>query len=185
MKRPTPPRYLTEAFREEAFNRYIHHGRGDGNGYPLRLYDGGPACWLKQLDPLDKDCGGDLEACHVIGRQRIRNVLRGLLVPDALNPEAIDILDVDDLVELAEWDPRNGVPGCSHHHRRFDSHATPDLKVPAQQLLAPSREFVLEWGFESEVEQKFADLDEATWLTPLDRQPVEAVAPAVSGRSSA
>jgi hypothetical protein len=182
VKRRTPPSHLTEAFREEAFARFTHFGPEDGSGYPLRLYNGGPACWLKQFDLLDRACSDELEACHVIGRQRIRNVLGGLLVPDALNPTAVDVLDIDDLVELAEWDPRNSVPGCSHHHRRFDSHATPDLKVPAQQLFAPNRAFVLDWGLESEAERKFTDLDECTWLVSHDRN-LDEMAGAVSGRS--
>lgn len=164
MKRRTPPEHLTLAFRLEAFRRYSYIGPEE-SGRPLCLYeDGGPACWLKQFDLYDKECGGELEACHVISRQRIRNVLRGLLVPDALDPTAIDPLDIDDLVELAEWDPRNGVPGCTHHHRRFDSHSTPELGVPAQKLFAPNLEFVLDWGLESEAERKFTDVDEATWL---------------------
>jgi hypothetical protein len=184
VKRRTPPSHLTETFREEAFRRYTFHGQPGEAGRPLCLYPGGAACWLKQFDPYDKECGGELEACHVIGRQRVRNVLRGLLVPDALNPEAVDVLDVDDLIELAEWDPRNGVPGCTHHHRRFDSQATPDLRVPAQQLFAPNRAFVLDWGLETEVERKFFEVDEATWLVSHDRQPEEAAA-AASERSSA
>jgi hypothetical protein len=185
MRRRTPPKHLTEAFREEAFVRFTHFGPEDGTGYPLRLYNGGPACWLKQFDPLDRACSGDLEACHLIGRQRIRNVLRGQLVTDIFATGAIDVLDVDDLVEQAEWDPRIAAPGCTGHHRRLDSHATPELKLPAQQLLAPHREFILEWGLESEAERKFIQIDRATWLTPLDRQPpVEAVERAVSGRSS-
>ena len=185
MKRRTPPKHLTEAFRDEAFTRYTHFGPEDGTGYPLRLHNGGPACWLKQFDPFDKDCSDELEACHVISRQRIRNVLRGLLVPDALTPYSIDPFDIDDLVELAEWDPRNGVPGCTHHHRRFDRQATPDLTVPVQSLFVPNRAFILDWGFESEAERKFSDASAATWLVSLDRQPVEAVESAVSERSSA
>lgn len=62
---------------------------------------------------------------------------------------------VDDLVELAEWDPRNGGPGCTEHHRRFDSHATPELIVPADQLPAAVIDFIRDWGLEVEAERKF------------------------------
>lgn len=188
-RRPTPPAELTEAFREQAFTIFTHFGP-EGAGQPLRLYDGGPACWLKQHDPLDRPCSGKLEAFHFVGRQRIRNVLRPLLATDLLADGAIDPL-VDDLVELAEWDPRSGGPGCTGHHRRFDNHATPDLKIPAVALPSPARAFVLDWGFEMEVERKFLEPDQAEWLQQRAAHPVldrtrsrrEAVA-AASERSS-
>lgn len=163
MRRPTPPRELTEAFRETAFAYFTHHGP-EVPGQPLRLYDGGPACWLKQFDPLDRPCSGDLEAFHFIGRQRVRNVLRRQLTTDPLAAAAIDAFDIDGLVELAEWDPRNAGPGCTGHHRRFDNHATPDLKLSAVVLPAPAREFVLDWGFEVEAERKFSAATQAAWL---------------------
>ncbi|HXS32270.1 MAG TPA: hypothetical protein VN758_00680 [Solirubrobacterales bacterium] len=164
MKRPTPPRHLTEAFREEAFALFTHSGPDECTGYPLRLYNGGPACWLKQHDPLDRTCSGDLEAFHFIGRQRIRNILRHQLVTDVLTVGSIDSLDLDDLVELAEWDPRNGGPGCTGHHRRLDSHTTPDLTLSALVLPVSVRQFVLDWGFESEAERKFSEAGAAAWL---------------------
>jgi hypothetical protein len=183
-RRRTPPAELTEAFREQAFVLFTHFGP-EAAGQPLRLYDGGPACWLKQHDPLDRPCSGDLEAFHFFSRQRIRNILRPQLVTDLLTPGAIDQLVVDDLVELAEWDPRNGGPDCTGHHRRLDNQATPGLKLPALAVPAQTRQFVLDWGLESEAERRFSDAGTVAWLAPHDRQLEEAVAPAVSERSSA
>jgi hypothetical protein len=170
-KRRTPPSYLTEQFREVAFAFYTSGGP-QGAGTPLRLYEGGPACWLKQFDPLDRPCSGELEAFHFIGRQRIRSVLRHQL---ALGLETLGLFlreDVDDLVELAEWDSRNGGPACTGHHRRFDSHATPALVLPAWVTPGPFREFIREWGLETEVERKFSELERAThWLGGDDASP--------------
>ncbi len=170
-RRRTPPAELTEAFREQAFVLFTHFGP-EAAGQPLRLYDGGPACWLKQHDPLDRPCSGTLEAFHFIGRQRIRNVLRLQLTTGLLADGAIDPLDVDDLVEQAEWDPRNGGPGCTGHHRRFDNHATPGLQITATALPGPVRAFVLDWGFELEVERKFLEPDQAEWLQQRRVHPV-------------
>jgi hypothetical protein len=38
------------------------------------------------------------------------------------------------LADLAAWDPRNAVPACEHHHRRFDGHHVP---VPRERLVVP------------------------------------------------
>lgn len=159
MKRRTPPNWLTKAFQQSAFDFFRVYGP-DQPGIPLRLYDGGPACWLKQFDYLDRPCSGDLEAIHLIGRQRIRNVLRPLLLDLPLADASFTAADIDDLVELAEWDPRNNAPGCTGHHRRFDSHATPTLIVPGLATPGPFRDFVLDWGLESDAERKFPGLDE-------------------------
>ena len=154
-RRPTPPQFLTAGFRDEAFRWYRSPGTAH-TGTPLRLYDGGPCCWLWQFDPHGRPCSGDLEAVHLIGRQQLRRVLRHTLVTDLFADGAIDPDDVDHLVELAEWDPRNGAPGCTGHHRRFDNHATPALPVPIAHTPMQFRWFVLDWGLEFEVEQKFS-----------------------------
>jgi hypothetical protein len=102
------------------------------------------ACWLAPLDPLEKPCGGGWkwEAFHFIGRQAIRKspTLWGV------DPE---------LLILAEWDPRNGGPGCVDHHRRFDSHATPELVVCHETLPPDVQDFIADWGLEPEAERKF------------------------------
>lgn len=163
-RRRTPPAELTEAFREQAFKLYTYSGP-EAEGRSLCLHsDGGPACWLKQHDPLDRPCSGRLEAFHFLGRQRVRHLLRQQFTTDLLAPSAIDAADLDDLVELAEWDPRIGGPGCTGHHRRFDNHATPDLKITATALPSLVRAYVLDWGFETEVERKFLEADQAEWL---------------------
>lgn len=152
MKRRTPPSWLTEAFRQQALAFFLHCGP-NALGQPLRLYDGGPACWLKQFDHLERPCSGELEAVHLIGRQRIRNAL-GAVMPTFAWSEP-DATMTRALIELAEWDPRNGVPGCTGHHRRFDSHATPELTVPGLAPPGAFRDFVCEWGLESDAERRF------------------------------
>lgn len=153
MKRPTPPRHLTKAFHQAGLSWYLHGDQAPDNA--LRLHDGGPACWLAQFDEHERPCAGRLEVVHLIGRQRIRNILRPLLLTDLWAEGAIDSLDVDDLVALAEWDPRNAAPGCEGHHRRFDSHATPALAIPLDALPEPVLDFIADWGFESEAERRF------------------------------
>jgi len=105
-------------------------------------------CWLARFDPLKRPCAGRIEAAHLVGRQSIRNcpTLHGL------DPE---------LIELAEWDVRNGIPGCVEHHRRFDNHADAGpgsaLVVPSSALDDELEEFIVEWGLESEAERRFVD----------------------------
>jgi hypothetical protein len=98
------------------------------------------ACWLWQFDDRHHACAGRLEAIHLIGRQRVRNRLFGV------DPE---------IVEQAEWDPRNAALGCTLHHRRFDSHATPPLRVPIYALRRQALDFIADYGLESDAEAKF------------------------------
>lgn len=98
------------------------------------------ACWLWQYDDRHAFCEGRLEAIHLIGRQRVRNRLFGV------DPE---------IVEQAEWDPRNAALGCTLHHRRFDSHATPPLRVPVHALRRQAFEFITDHGLETDAEAKF------------------------------
>lgn len=159
MRRPTPPTDLTEAFRETAIDWCRHNG-ATGPQLPMRLYDGGPSCWLWGFDPLERPCSGRLEAFHFISRQRIRRILDGLLPTDVAVDGGFIPIDLSELITLAEWDPRNGGPGCSGHHRRFDSHATPELRVPAEALPRHTLRFIADWGLESAAAQKFTgDID--------------------------
>ena len=108
-------------------------------------------CWLAQFDEHERPCSGQVEAIHLIGRQRVRNVLVPLFV-------GVDRADVEDLVELAEWDHRNAMTGCTTHHRPFDSHSTPGLTVPGLALPARFLEFAEERALESDAERKFPGL---------------------------
>lgn len=152
MKRRTPPAELTEAFRHAGLSRYALPVDG-----PLDvLRECSSACWLHQHDPYHRPCGGRLEVFHFIGRQRIRNSFGALLAAELLKPiPAFAPDDVTDLVELAEWDPRNAGPGCTLHHRRLDSHATPGLILPPATLPLPVLQFISERGLESEAGRKF------------------------------
>lgn len=104
-------------------------------------------CWLARFDPLKRPCEERFEAFHFIGRQQIRNcpTLRGL------DPE---------LIELAEWDDRNAGPGCIGHHRRYDNHADAGpgsaLVVPFEALDDELKEFIEDWGLQSEAERLFS-----------------------------
>jgi hypothetical protein len=116
--------------------------------YATVFLGGQRACWLAVHDPLKRPCERHrfFEAAHFIGRQSIRNcpTLRGL------DPE---------LLELAEWDARNGVPACVEHHRRFDNHADAGpgsaIAVPVEAIYPELAEFIAEWGLESEAERRF------------------------------
>lgn len=153
-RRPTPPGHLTHGFHQAGLSWYLHGEQAPD--HVLRLYDGGPACWLARFDPFERPCEGRLEVVHLISRQRIRNIMRPLLCTDLWAEGAIDPGDVEDLVQLAEWDDRNAAPGCTGHHRRFDNQQSPGLKVPIEGLRAEAIEFILERGLDSEAERRFS-----------------------------
>ena len=121
------------------------------------------ACWLWQFDDRHHPCSGRLEAIHLLGRQRVRNRLYGL------EPE---------LVAQAEWDSRNAALGCTHHHRRFDSHATPPLRVPVYALRREALDFVTDWGLESDAEAKFTGSLDLALGIPGSSDPAAMVLPA-------
>ena len=130
-------RELQVAFHAEAMKR----------PYPTQILGGQSACLLAVRDPLKRLCKGKWEAFHFIGRQAIR--------------KSYALWGADpDLIALAEWDPRNGGPGCVEHHRRFDSHADagPDsaIEIPAFLLPADVQEFIANWGLDAEAERRFS-----------------------------
>lgn len=98
-------------------------------------------CYLSLFDRHERQCCGRLEAAHVFGRQELRNY------PPfwGLDP---------DVIELMEWDARNGIPACTEHHRRFDSHATPDLILPRDALFDDTLEFISERGIGDLADQR-------------------------------
>jgi len=147
-KKPRAPRELTETFWQGAMAGKAFWDRED--------------CWLRKHDPRRLPCSQDdsqLEAFHYVSRQRIRNVLGPLLLGSqpawsfGLKQSWPEI--VADLLQLAEWDARNAGAGCVHHHRRLDSHATPDLTVPYEALPKRVVEFAEDWGLESALEERY------------------------------
>lgn len=117
-------------------------------------------CFLAAYD--DQPCDGRIEAAHWIKRQRIEKTIAwNLGVPEALyrgrqkiataTAEQIERLP---LVHLAAWDPRLAVPGCTRHHRRFDSQATPPLWVFREEVPWEVEDGVTDWGLETALEDR-------------------------------
>jgi hypothetical protein len=124
-------------------------------------------CWLAQFDDEDRPCTNKLERCHIINRQRVEKAVGAMLLRaevedywDGWNvPMSQDLRE--ELVNLAAWDPRNARLGCTGHHPRFDSNATPRLYVPFDALPGHVLEFAEDWGLEVELERKCPKRPEA------------------------
>jgi hypothetical protein len=96
-------------------------------------------CWFASIDP--RPCEGSIQGCHWLKRQRVRH--------------ALEAFGVDrELIQLAEWDARNGVPGCEAHHPRFDGQRMPPLVVPRLFVPRPVVDFSLAWGLETQLEDR-------------------------------
>jgi len=100
-------------------------------------------CWFAEYD--DRECSEEIQACHFINRQRICNYLWQMGLSR-------------DLIELAEWDPRLAVPGCTEHHPRWDGHLAPlpseQLRVMREEVPAEVEEGVEDWGLETPLEER-------------------------------
>lgn len=180
MAKPKAPEWLRLAFRDGVDERYeasrfdiaAHGGRREGDENSAMLYAAYPgadiACWLAQHDERRRSCSGRLERAHLIPRQRVENALGALLQSTIVGDPSGGVVtgrmcddadvgwfDPADLILLAAWDPRNGVVVCEHHHRRFDSHATPPLIVPQSALPAHAFEFANEWGLDNVLNDRF------------------------------
>lgn len=111
-------------------------------------------CWFGAVVPGIDGCDGPIEGAHWIKRQRV-----GRWVELQLDiPKSMLRYDEDwELVRLAEWDPRNGVPACEKHHRRFDGHrvdAANELVVWRHEVPAPVEAFAKDWGLETALEDR-------------------------------
>lgn len=154
MAKPKAPAWLTTAFAEGVLELAPPR--------PAPAYKGALGrCWLAQHDPRARPCVGPLERFHFISRQRVANALYPLLPshgpgadyqpPDVKRPGVA----VPGIIMLAEWDCRNAGLGCEHHHRRYDSHLTPTLKLHPAALPDHAIDFIFDWGLESEAERRF------------------------------
>lgn len=116
-------------------------------------------------------CEGPIEGAHWIKRQTVERWVEGFReVRQLVDPHteklyiggAVEYVEwslaVDDLVQLAAWDPRNGVPACERHHRIFDSQRVPlpseQIVVWRHQVPAHVEAFALDWGLEHELDRK-------------------------------
>lgn len=165
MPKPKAPPWLREAFRDGVDEHWVAQPcRGEE-----RLSGVAAECWLAQHDERQRPCSGPLERFHFITRQRVENALWALLpqwerCPVCEGDPSCEhcggnpafAFPRDDLILLAAWDPRNGGIACEGHHRRFDNHATPELRVPRETLPSHVVEFAEDWGLESELERRFA-----------------------------
>ena len=127
-------------------------------------------CWFGEnvpgIDPCEHGPRG-IEGAHWIKRQEVARVVGfNLWIPTAKkgrstvfvagsdNPELLERLE---LLYLAEWDPRNGVPACEKHHRRFDG-ARVDARNPLivwrHEVPAHVEGFALDWGLETALEDR-------------------------------
>lgn len=116
-------------------------------------------CWLAQFDEAERPCEDRIEAFHFVGRQRVRNVL-GPLLPTLTLAGGFEVVDrraAAELVAQAEWDPRNGGPACTVHHRAYDSHLATGLKLPADSVPRHVLNFALDWGLEAELQKHCSD----------------------------
>lgn len=113
---------------------------------------------------LENQCEGRIEGAHWIKRQTVERslVAGGLWVEDPDHGDGWYY--EDDLIQLAAWDPRNGVPACERHHRIFDSQRVPlpseQIVIFREQVPAHVEAFARDWGLEHELERKHRPMGE-------------------------
>lgn len=120
----------------------------------LNPHTGNPlSCWFGHSIPGIDGCEGGLEGAHWIKRRRAEEWVKAQLGRGHRYDLAFD----PDLVLVAAWDPRNGVPACEKHHRRFDGHrvdATNELVIWRHEVPAHVEAFAADWGLEHVLEQR-------------------------------
>lgn len=79
-------------------------------------------CWFGRYMDVDEPCNGPIQGCHFIKRQQVEKTI-GARLP-AYVESVTDLTDwsltCDEIVIVAAWDARNGIPGCERHHHHFD-----------------------------------------------------------------
>jgi hypothetical protein len=117
-------------------------------------------CWFRRyMGDVCPECDGPIQGCHFIKRQSVESVLRDLLLPPEMvyRFAPLELTNwIGELVMLAAWDPRNGIPGCELHHAAFDGGR---LAVPLRlvERAAPEViEFSVDYGLESLLELRCA-----------------------------
>lgn len=133
-------------------------------------------CWFGENVPGIDACEyGDrgVEGAHWIKRQRVEKTMARQLAiaeivcspswqrrcwpPEGLHEPIPEFFYQVELVYLAAWDPRNGVPACEKHHRRFDGHmvdARDPLVIWRHEVPGHVEAFCRDWPFETALEDR-------------------------------
>jgi hypothetical protein len=132
-----------------------------GGGFPAGLREAidnayRPPCWFGENVPGIDECDGELgpdyrEGAHWIKRQQVEHTVAALFFG---LPEFTATGLGWELKDIAAWDPRNGVPACEKHHRRFDAQRMPTLIVPRHLVPEHVVEFTNDWGLETALEDR-------------------------------
>lgn len=138
--KPKAPVWLREAFRDGVDERALFHGAREWRCN----------CDLAQHDPLRRPCSGRMERFHFIPRQRVESALG-----EMLRGAAVTRKDVEEIQLVGAWDCRNGGLACEGHHRRFDHHLTPTLRIEARDVPRHVLDFTRERGLEIEFARRF------------------------------
>lgn len=109
-------------------------------------------CWFGVNVPGIDSCEGRPEGAHWIKRQRVEECIVQNLYRGFGSPFNADT--ARDLKHLAAWDPRNGVPACEKHHRRFDAQRMPTLVVWRHEVPAHVEAFCRDWPLEGDLERR-------------------------------
>ena len=139
----------------------------EGRPYVASPFIWRPACWFGTTALAGADeCEGRVEGAHWIKRQRVeKTIAQQLGLPElVVSPKwqrrwrnfPAEYPDLE-LLFLAAWDPRNGVPACEKHHKRFDGHradATSEFIVWRHEVPDHVEEFCADWGLETALEDR-------------------------------
>jgi hypothetical protein len=139
--------------------------RGPKGGGYAKLVEGESCAWAG-LGSLD--CGGPIDAHHVIKQQRLEQRFphgavwhrrRGEWLPlpkvMAVGDPALEIRDESRTVTINQIlrDPRNLLPLCRNHHHAHHGHRR--LSVPIDLLPDECREFAVEHGLLGRLERDY------------------------------
>jgi hypothetical protein len=175
------PKPKAESWLTSAFAEGVPELSGINRPRPAPPYKGALGrCFLAHHDERRRPCKGPLERFHFLRRQTVEDALWALLrdaVVDEPCPLCVDgvvdgaypcsgcqngtfrapllRVEVNGLILLAAWDPRNAEIGCEGHHRRYDSHATPRLLLDYHQVPDRVIEFALDYGLENPFKYRF------------------------------
>jgi len=144
-------------------------------------------CFLAQHDPNRKPCKGPLERFHFLRRATVEDALWARLYMAHVDEPCGICIDgvvdgaypcsscnglgfwraplvkgeVDDLILLAAWDPRNAEVGCEGHHRRYDRAIGPLLTVPVLALPIRTVDFVFDYDLDCQAEDRWPGFNAA------------------------
>lgn len=116
-----------------------------------------PDCFLAAFAPPGaEECQGPMQRCHLVTKQRLRELWRQVHHPKSVRPKGWVRAALPATLRQLLVDPRLWRPGCERHHQLMDA-GRRSLRVPRSAIPAETEAFCLSVELDSWLDREYGE----------------------------